>query len=243
MTRAIILAAGRGSRMGRLTDHQPKCLTKLANKPLLEWQLDNLRLVGCEQIGVVTGYMSHLLNNYDIYPFANHRWHETNMVTSLLAATDWLDQFTCIVSYADIFYSAATIQALINTNAELSITYDPNWQTLWKARFENPLSDAETFRINPEGYLLTIGDKTDDINDIQGQYMGLLKITPVAWRKIKNFMSRFNQSDIDQLSMTSLLNQLLKINMPIKTVPCVEAWGEIDNATDLAYFEKMRQDF
>ena len=59
--KAIILAAGRGSRMKNLTDEKPKCLAKLRGKPLLEWQLTSLREAGIEDIAIVTGYKRELL--------------------------------------------------------------------------------------------------------------------------------------------------------------------------------------
>ena len=44
--KGIILAAGRGSRMGVLTDERPKCLTVLAGRTLLEWQIEAMRKAG-----------------------------------------------------------------------------------------------------------------------------------------------------------------------------------------------------
>ena len=58
---AIILAAGRGSRMRELTDTKPKCLLELAGRPLLHWQLDALRDAGVERIVLVRGYAAHTL--------------------------------------------------------------------------------------------------------------------------------------------------------------------------------------
>ena len=54
--RAIILAAGRGSRMKTLTEKIPKCLVHLREKPLIEWQLAAIREAGITEIAVVTGY-------------------------------------------------------------------------------------------------------------------------------------------------------------------------------------------
>ena len=59
--KAILLAAGRGSRMGSLTQDMPKCLTPLHGKPLLEWQLKALREAGCNSIGMVRGYRAEWL--------------------------------------------------------------------------------------------------------------------------------------------------------------------------------------
>ena len=50
--KAIILAAGRGSRMKGLTDEKPKCLNKLLNRSLFDWQLSALRAAGISNIVV-----------------------------------------------------------------------------------------------------------------------------------------------------------------------------------------------
>ena len=58
--KAIILAAGRGSRMGNLTDESPKCLVELRARPLLEWQLMAIREAGIDDIAIVNGYKREL---------------------------------------------------------------------------------------------------------------------------------------------------------------------------------------
>ena len=52
-TRALILAAGRGSRMKEGTAEKPKCLNKIAGRPLLNWQLDALKAAGVDKVGLV----------------------------------------------------------------------------------------------------------------------------------------------------------------------------------------------
>jgi len=59
--KAIILAAGRGSRMGGATADQPKCLTPLHGRTLLDWQVEALRDAGIESIALVRGYMGEKL--------------------------------------------------------------------------------------------------------------------------------------------------------------------------------------
>src|SRR5271156_6862674 len=102
MMRAVILAAGRGSRMGQLGGDRPKCLVELGGRPLIERQIAALRRGGVDQIGVVCGYRAEMIDFPNLFYFANERWAETNMVTSLTAAASWLRSGPLIVSYADI---------------------------------------------------------------------------------------------------------------------------------------------
>ena len=59
--KAIILAAGRGSRMKELTEEIPKCLLEVEDKALLDRQIESLRGAGIDEIAIVTGYKRELL--------------------------------------------------------------------------------------------------------------------------------------------------------------------------------------
>ena len=102
--RAIILAAGRGSRMGQLGDERPKCLVEFGGKPLIHRQVAALRRGGAQAVGVVRGYRAEMIELPGLTYFHNERWAETNMVMSLTTAAEWLKAGPVIVSYADIFY-------------------------------------------------------------------------------------------------------------------------------------------
>jgi choline kinase len=183
--RAIILAAGRGSRMGEIGDERPKCLVPLLGKPLIERQIAALGAGGAEAVGVVRGYRADMIDQPGLTYFHNWRWPETNMVMSLAAAEEWLAAGPVIVSYADIFYRPELVRGLAQAPGELVIAYDRAWRALWSRRFVDPLADAETFRADESGRLVEIGNKTRNIDEIKGQYMGLLKFTPPAWEAIK----------------------------------------------------------
>jgi choline kinase len=237
---ALILAAGRGSRMGALGDERPKCLVELEGHPLLARQIAALRGGGATKIGIVRGYKADKLSWPHITYFDNKRWAETNMVMSLVAAAEWLRTAPTIVSYADIFYRSELVRGLAGTPGDLVITYDRSWNALWSRRFANPLSDAETFRMNAEGQLVEIGGKTNRIEEIQGQYMGLLKFTPPAWHKVESLLASLDAPVRERLDMTGLLRRLLAAKaLSIGTHPTDGQWGEIDNPGDVELYGRM----
>ena len=240
MMRAVILAAGRGSRMGPLCNDRPKCLVELEGYPLIERQIAALRCGGIDEIGVVRGYRAEMIDFPGLSYFANERWAETNMVMSLAAAAPWLCSGPVIVSYADIFYRSKLVRGLAGAPGSLVISYDRAWRSLWARRFPDPLADAETFRINAAGQLLEIGGKTTRIEDIEGQYMGLLKFTPPAWSAVEALLSALDAPIRDRLDMTGLLRQLLiGKQFPISTFGTDGQWGEIDNPEDVALYQNM----
>lgn len=235
--KAIILAAGRGSRMKNLTDDKPKCLVKLHQKPLLQWQLESMRKSGINEIAIVTGYKHEMFSSYNLVEFHNPNWDSTQMVASLACAKEWLEKEECIVSYGDIFYDYIAVQSLIQSNADIAITYDPNWLKLWKGRFGDPLIDAETFRINKNGILLEIGNKPKLASQVHGQYMGLLRFTPDGWGEFQKIRNSIPLKKTNLLDMTKTLQMFLeKSLMPIQTIPYNGKWGEVDTETDLQYY-------
>lgn len=237
--KAIILAAGRGSRMKNMTDDRPKCLVELRGKSLLEWQLEALRGAGISEISIVTGYKRELLSDRGLIEFHNSKWSETNMVSSLACASEWLENETCVVSYSDIFYDASAVKTLMNSSAKLAVTYDPNWQELWRKRFGNPLLDAETFRINQDGTLCEIGNKPQTVEEVQGQYMGLLRFTPEGWGEVVRIRSNLTSLERDKMHMTGTLQKVIDSNkIQIYALPYIGVWGEVDSVSDLMYYMK-----
>lgn len=242
MMRAVILAAGRGSRLGARTEDRPKCLVELAQKPLIERQIAALRGGGVSAIGIVRGYLADKIDIGDATYFENPRWAETNMVMSLVAAASWLRSGPVIISYADIFYEREIVRNMAASSGDLVVAYDRDWRSLWTRRFADPLSDAETFRTDGRGNLIEIGRRAAQIEDIEGQYMGLLKFTPHAWRAVEEVLAGLAPKTRDVMDMTTLLRTLLGSGFPIRTVGIDGQWGEIDSLGDLELYEQMIQD-
>lgn len=242
--KAIILAAGRGSRMKQLTRDRPKCLLKVGDKSLLDRQLAALRAAGIDETGIVTGYRREMLQFDGITEFYNPDWQSTNMVSSLLCASSWLETCPCVISYSDIFYQPDAVISLINASAGLALTYDANWLDLWRKRFSDPLEDAETFVLGENDELLEIGQKPpvcqhNAVPDkIHGQYMGLIYITPEAWKKVLPVLDEMNESKLARLYLTDLLQLVIarKI-LPIRAVRYELPWGEVDSEADLDLYQ------
>jgi len=237
--KAIILAAGRGSRMNDLTNDRPKCLIKHKGRELVNWQLDALRESGISDIAIVTGYKRELLSGLGLHEFYNSRWSKTQMVSSLSCAASWLINDNCIVTYSDIFYSSNAITSLINSNADIAITYDPNWHNLWINRFSDPLLDAETFRFDTNNNLIEIGNKPTCANDIQGQYMGLLRISPKGWATIVLILQKLSNIASSNIHLTQVLQLIVESELlKIQAIPYFGTWGEVDTPSDLLLYQK-----
>lgn len=232
--KAIILAAGRGSRMKGLTDERPKCLIEFEGRTLLDWQLGALREAGITQIGIVTGYRHALLDREGLTPFHNPDWAQTQMLSSLCAAHDWLAQDDCIVSYSDIVYEAEAIRTLMGCSDDIAITYDEQWLSLWTRRFGDPLLDAETFQFDATQHLTNIGQRPQSVGEVMGQYMGLLKFTPRGWARVRQWLDSLPPEQARRTHMTGMLSALVSGgHSTVKVLPYRGFWSEFDHPDDL----------
>lgn len=237
--RGLILAAGRGSRMGNATADKPKCLTVLAGKTLLDWQKESLTKAGVEDIYIVKGYRPDMIKSGG-KEFINSVWSETNMVYSLFCASEF--EGDSILSYSDITYHPSHIEKLIENEGDICITADLRWKELWSLRLENPLDDAETFKCNTEGNLIEIGKKTDSYDDVQAQYMGLLKLSVNGWKTMYNEFKSLSEERQKKMDMTTMLNILIEKEIPISVVFVEGKWCEADTLSDVEAYENKLDD-
>ena len=228
----VILAAGRGSRMGSETAEKPKGLTELHGRTLIEWQRDALLMAGCSEIVAVGGYRWEMLLHHLPVPYRNAHWAHSNMVASLMSADRLLSAAPCLVSYSDIAYHPSVAEKLIKCSADIAISYDVLWQDLWNLRFDDPLSDAETFRVDETGILLEIGSQPKTLEAVEGQFMGLIRFTPRGWENFKFSISRLPLETRQNIDMTSALAQLIADDIKIDTVQTAGRWVEVDSQSD-----------
>ena len=217
MIQGIILAAGRGSRLGHLTDNKPKSFNKSGKKRYIDIIIDNFSINNIEKINIVIGYKKNLFKKFTQKKIINRKWSSSNILYSLSRANKILKNNTCIISYADIIYDKNAIELLIKEEGDIVILNNINWKKVWKLRFKNPLDDIENFdfyKSDNVKYLTKIGGKPKSISSVKGQFAGLFKISPYGWKIISEFIKN-NKIDIINLDITSFFSKLIKKNKKI----------------------------
>lgn len=237
--KVIILAAGRGNRLGERTKDRPKCMCTLQGRTLLDRCLESLAGAGIAlgDTGIVTGYRSEMFTIPDVTYFHSPDWEKTNMFWSLTMAREWLKREPCIVCYSDVVFSSGTFRTLVESTAPLAITYYTGYWELWSQRMEHPLEDLETFRLSPEGQLTEIGRKPRSREEIQGQFMGLLRFTPESWAWVEEAIQTPMAKTVEKLDMTTLLQELLQRGHPVQAIPTDDLWLECDSEHDIEVYE------
>ena len=236
--KVILLVAGEGKRLRPYTLDKPKCMVEIDGVSLIDRQLAVLKSEGLENIVMIGGYKIEMLKQYGIKLINNPRYYETNMLWTLFCAEDELEG-DVIVSYGDIVYSREILKSLLKSTADIAVTIDKEWESYWQARNEDPLDDAETLKLREDGTIGEIGQKPKSLNEIEGQYMGLMKFSANGVKQIKEIFNsaikdkKVLGKEVENAYMTDLLQAVINSERQITAVPIFGEWIEIDTVNDL----------
>ena len=236
--KAIILAAGKGTRLRPYTLDRPKCLVEVDGHSLLDRQLAVLATEAIHPIVLVGGYRVEMLNRPGIQLRVNPAYAETNMVWTLFCAEDDLEG-DVLLCYGDIVYSQEILQAILASKADIAVAIDLDWESYWRARNEDPLDDAETLKLAPDGRIYEIGQKPEKLDEIEGQYMGLIKLSSDGIKILKEVFHDADKNgsllgkSVQNAYMTDLLQAIINSGFPVHAVPVEGGWVEVDTVSDL----------
>ena len=91
-----------------------------------------------------------------------------------------------------------------------------------------------TFRLATDGSLLEIGNKPTTVEEVEGQYMGLLRFSPLGWSEVERLRSSLSAKECDRMHMTGTLQRIVESGrISIATVAYRGEWGEVDSEDDL----------
>lgn len=224
-------------------------MVPLLRKSLLEHQLDTIGLCGISDISLVTGYAAAALRDLGYPCFHNPDFAHTNMVESLFAASALFDgSADLIVAYSDIVYEPRVLRALMEAPADISTVVDVEWQALWAERMDDPRDDAETLKIAADGSLQELGRKPTDLTEIEGQYVGLTKISSAAQGGVVEFYQGLNRDatydgqPFRNMYMTTFLQRLIDAGHSIFPAYTHGGWLEVDTVSDLQTYEELHQE-
>lgn len=247
---AIILAAGTGTRLLPHTIDKPKCLIEIQGQSLLARQIQVLRSRDINRIIVVGGHQAAQLDGRDFELRVNERYKETNMVSTLFTVEDRLEG-SILISYGDIIYSGTILDKLLSSSNMIDVVVDKDWENYWRARFSNPLDDAETLKLDAEDRILEIGGTPSSLDEIEGQYIGLMKFSAKGVELLKTTFWNCQKSNnicgksIQSAYMTDLLQQLIFNGVSVSAVSVSGGWIEVDHPGDLSpeiIEPRLRQD-
>ncbi len=207
-------------------------------KPILDYQLETLRASGITDIVVIKGYKQESLIRPGVRYVINPDYATTNMVWTLFCAESFFED-DLMISYGDILYGRDILEPVLNARDDFAVAVSMNWKELWLARMENPLDDAETMKIDAQGFIRELGKKPRSYDEIQGQYMGLFKVQKPMLASLRDVYHRADRSALydgkpyPKMFMTSFIQMMIDRGYPVKAVPVRGNWLEIDRLEDL----------
>lgn len=213
-------------------------MVKVDGQSLIERQIEVIKYCGLKNIYIVTGYLANKLKDDSLIHIYNSFYKSTNMVYSLFCAEELFND-EIIISYGDIVYSRAILDGLLSKKEDISVVIDKGWKSYWSKRFKNYINDIETLELSKEGNIIDIGKAVIDENKVQGQYIGLLKLTKKGASIFKETYKKCNKQKlvgnkpIEESFLTDFIQEIIYRGFPVSAFLTDDPWVEIDTVSDL----------
>lgn len=231
--KALILAAGLGSRLAPITNDIPKSLVPVNGIPMIFKQLRNLQENGITDITVVSGYKSEILEREvkAVYPHVNiiHNkdYNQTNNMYSAYLAKESLAGSDFLMMNADVFYDASALEALLSADQPNAIVTDIG-----------NYNEESMKVVEKNGQLVEIS-KAITAEDALGSSIDVYKFSKDAgsafFKKCQEYIEDKKELQMwSEVALNEILNQVV-----FTACPLVGRWMEIDNHDDLKTAEEI----
>ncbi|MBL8174827.1 MAG: nucleotidyltransferase family protein [Bryobacterales bacterium] len=232
METAVILAAGRGTRMGALTSELPKPMLLLAGKPMLEHILDRLSAAGIRRVLLVIGYRGEIIRrHFSGYPLdIEYRRQENPDGTgsAALLAQDFAAHNPFLLTFGDILCSTADYIGLIaklddNAAGVLGVKY-----------VDDPAPGAAVYEENNRVVRIVekppVGTSTTHWNSA-----GLYAFRPVLFEELR----RIPLSPRGEYELTAAIHQLIEKQSILRMHAVEQDWMDVGRPEDLSHGERL----
>ena len=246
--KVIILAAGMGSRLGPLTNDKPKCMIKLLGQTLIERQIKIFHSYGINDITIVTGYKSKVVDIPDVNYVNNPNYETTNMNESLFCALKPSNS-SVLVTYGDIVFEPKIVQQMLEITNDIRLAVRINWKEYYQNRTMHPLSEAENVLIENGRILETRKNISKALENQQiGEFLGIMMLSS---EQIKILLERYSDlkknhtgtfhgsSSLSNAYITDMIQDMIDYGVNVNPVFTEGKWFEIDTPEDLKNAEKL----
>ncbi len=252
--KAIVIGAGRGSRLGNHTDHVPKTLVPVLGRPMLDHILEALRSAGFARgdIVFVCGYAEAVLRERypDLTFVRNEQWEHNNILASLLCAREHLSE-GFISTYADIVYEPGIVKRLRAAPESIVLGCDTELRRRYVGRSQHPETDAE--KLSADGRRVTALSRHIPSEAANGEFIGVMKLDSSAARalcqafdaaKARYAGQVFREGrSFERAYLIDLLAQMLESGTPMFRENTAGGYMEIDTGQDLEFSERWWREF
>ena len=246
--KAIVIAAGEGSRMGKLTQNIPKPLVMVNGKSIIERQLSILKQNKILDVIIITGSHNEkfTFKNVVYVNDLDHKKHDT--LGSLITARDYMND-EIIITYADQIFDEKIIESINNFSGDIGIAVDLDWEKNYVNRDQHPKSEAENILINGNEILeLRKNISECKENEKIGECLGLMKFSRKA---SKVFLDKYSELEIshqgkfhnapslEKALISDMIQELIDSEINVEPIYVSGKWCEIDTPQDLEIARKL----
>jgi choline kinase/transcriptional regulator with XRE-family HTH domain len=238
-TKAIIIAAGRGSRLRHLTRDRPKATLLIDGRSLIDRQLDTFRALGIEDITIVTGYRAEMLQLPGVRTRHNADYAGNNILHSLMYAEQELEG-DVLVSYSDIVFERSVVERLLAAEGDFLAVCDTAWRQAYEGRRDHPVDQAEKAVLD-DGRVVSIG-KHLPADDADAEFIGMLRLSPRGAETLRATFAELRGTHagrpfqaaarFETAYLTDMLQELIDRGCHVRPVVIEGGWREIDTIED-----------
>tara|TARA_B100000809_G_scaffold91325_1_gene89835 strand:- start:89 stop:856 length:768 start_codon:yes stop_codon:yes gene_type:complete len=237
--KAIILAAGVGSRIRPLTDNCPKSLLKINGKTILEMMLSHIQACGINEVVFVLGYLQNQIKDYVKIQFpdlivqfiTNEKYEVTNTGYSLMLTKDFVQDSTFIKFDADVVFDINILKSLIASEYDNCLCIDKNINL-----------DAEEIKvIIKDDNRVVKASKTVNPVDAIGESIGIEKISgETACTLFNELELMMKDEQYHQEYYEAAYERLIEKDVPFHALDISGLkWTEIDTQEDFMLAENI----
>lgn len=231
--KALILAAGMGTRIQKHTNGKPKCLLKINNKTILSHQIDNLIKAGLQlkDIIIITGFNEQLIReecSSSINFIYNKDYRITNSLYSMWLARNEEFNDGMILLNADVIFHFDIIKKLIDNN-ENSLAVDFN---------KTPVNGEMNVIINDKNEIIKISKQVKP-EDADGESAQIIKFNDESVKILFEECDKIIKNGIKDKFPAYVFDQIIKRKKIYAADVENLNWYEIDNYEDYLEAKKI----
>lgn len=240
-TKALIIAAGLGSRLKSHTENLPKCMLDFGGQTLLQRQLNAYKKNEINDIFLIKGYKKEKINYKGIKYFENTDFKNNNILNSIFYAEKIING-NIIISYSDILFEPSVVERLQKSDHDISVVVDIDWRGYYVGRKDHPISEAENVIFNSNNEVEKIGKINTGNEEVHGEFIGMIKLTSRGTEIFKHHFNRlkkiywnkpFQRAKMFQKAyLTDFIQELVDIGIKVHCVIIESGWKEIDTVED-----------
>src|SRR5215471_15149038 len=233
--KALILAAGRGTRIHSVHGDHPKCLIRFNGdqSTILDHQIDCLFSAGITNIGIVVGYEKDQIIRHVTTQYPRHRrnfsfienplFAKTNNIFSFWLAEHWLNEEAFVCLNADVVFDPEILVAAMDSDAPISMIVDPAWRD-------------ETMKVVIAGDRIVQMSKKIPQSEFSGTYIGITRfassVQKEVFARVKKLIQAGRKNEFFNVAVQQLADEGLHVGF---TSTNDRPWAEIDDPGDLAF--------